>query len=366
MRIARKRGITFLGVLLGLPMGAFVAAVFLNAFIDPFNLVHNTGIYAFANEYQRSTNAGRIRTSGPFDAAVVGSSYVGNFDPALIEGVFGTKTKVFSIFGASSRETTLTLSYLLKKRTALKLVFFEASIWNVCNDAWHPAWEFPIRLYDDNPIGVAENLFSIDTIRLSIKELHYRYGIQNSGFTDSETLVHRWYETQAWAFNNPDQIKRVLARDLPTIPEATTLSESQIEADASVILACMKKILPITAQHPDTTFFIFNPPVLQYLLWFRARIGLIEVWNRAQERFAAEISTTPNVRYFDFYAATEIGDDCRRFMDTAHFDPAASDQIVRWMKSGTFERTKASNPAISDAVRSAIRDRVACPPYEER
>jgi hypothetical protein len=98
-----------------------------------------------------------------------------------------------------------------------------------------------------------------------------------------------------------------------------------------------EKIIPTAAEHSNTTFLIFNPSVLQYLLWVRARLGLIEVWNRAQELFATEISKVPNVHYFDFYAASEIQSDCRRFMDIAHFDPATGDQLVRWMNAGTFE-----------------------------
>jgi hypothetical protein len=140
------------------------------------------------------------------------------------------------------------------------------------------------------------------------------------------------------------------------------MAEQQIEAEALRMFHCMERLVAIAKQYPDTNFFIFNPPVLQQLLWYRARLGLVEVWIRAQERFAANISE-PNIKYFDFHAATEIEGDCRRFMDIAHFDPDTGDQLVRWMHDGTFQRTKASNPSISAAIRDSLGEPYACPPH---
>ena len=184
----------------------YAAVAGTNFLIDPFHLIRKSDIYAFGNEFQRSTNAGRIRTEPPFEAAVVGTSYIGNFDPAVIKRVFGAEAKIFAVFGGSNLETLLTLSFLLERRPALKFVFVEASIWNVCNDSWHPAWPFPIRLYSDNPLGIAEYLVSGEALRLSAKQLLYRSGILNAGFSGLEPRVHRWYEDQHVNFSNPDHL----------------------------------------------------------------------------------------------------------------------------------------------------------------
>ena len=69
----------------------YAAVAGANFLIDPFHLIRKSDIYAFGNEFQRSTNAGRIRTEPPFEAAVVGTSYIGNFDPAVIKKVFGAE-----------------------------------------------------------------------------------------------------------------------------------------------------------------------------------------------------------------------------------------------------------------------------------
>jgi hypothetical protein len=334
------------------PMGCVFLAIYAavavaNFFIDPFQLIRKSEIYAFAPEFQRSTNAGRIRTEPPFDAAVVGTSHIGNFDPAVIENVFGTRAKVFSIFGGSIREIVLTVTFLLERRPAIKFVFLEASIWNVCNDGWHSAWPFPVKLYRDNPLGIAQYLLSGDTLRLSAKQLLYRlnvYRTYNAGFSRLEPKVHRWYEEHRGEFGDPYYMK------LEEFPySASPIAGQQIEAEV--------------LQYPNTTFLIFNPPLLQQLLMHQARLGNLEVWIRAQEMFAAKLSPALNIKYFDFHAATEIEGDCRRFRDVAHFDPDTGDQLVRWMHDGTFERTAASNPSISAATMDILRQPYGCPPH---
>jgi hypothetical protein len=174
-------------------------------------------------------------------------------------------------------------------------------------------------------------------------------------------MVHRWYEDQHANFNNPNHINLILKRDLPS-SQASPMVEREIEAEALRTFHCMERFLAIAKQYPDTRLFIFNPPVLQQLLSYRAKPGLVEVWIRAQEMFAANLASVSNVKYFDFHAAADIENDCRRFMDAAHFDPAAGDQLVRWMHDGIFERTKEANQAISAAIRSAAAERVSCPP----
>ena len=149
--------------------------------------------------------------------------------------------------------------------------------------------------------------------------------------------------------------------DIPSGP-VLPMTDQQIEAESLRTFHCMQRFATVARRYPSTTFFIFNPPVLQRLLWYRGRLGQIEAWIRAQEMFAAKVAA-PNVRYFDFYAATDLERDCRRFRDVAHFDPDTGDQLVRWMHEGNFQRTAASNPAISAAIRDSLGEPHPCPPH---
>jgi hypothetical protein len=342
---------------------AIGAAMTFNALLDPFHLIRHSGIYVVTRDFQHTMNAGVIRTAPSFDAAVIGSSYVGNFDPAVIDPLFHVTSKVVSVFGSSQSDISETLRYLLQRRPELKLIFLEVSIWNVCQEANTSARRFPIELYRDDPRGLLKYLASAETLTLSALQLAYRIGYPFSRFSRDETQVHRWYEAVRASFGNPTHVMRVFNRDIPDQTTVKNYSAVQIEAEAQALLDCFERnVVRHALDNPATRFFVFNPPVLQWTLWVRARLGLIDVWNRAQELFAERITTVLNLRYFDFYAAAEIENDCNRFMDIAHFDPAASDQLVHWMHEGQFERTPRTNSAITSAVREAAAKRVACPP----
>lgn len=342
-------------------VGTLVVVVAVNFIVDPLHLIRNSDVFVVSRNYQRATNAGRIRTDPPFEAAVVGSSYIGNFDPALIEALFGARTKVFSVFGGSSREQRITRDYLLEHRPKLRYVFLEASIWGVCGQGNHPFWKFPLDLYDDSARGNAKYLASFESLLFSAGSLLFRAGYNSSYFSRQEQATHRWYEAWASNFDNPTHIRDAIQRDIPAT-QPSPMNDARIIADASTTLGCMDDFISLAKRWPATTFYIFNPPLLQMLLRYREQAGLLAAPNIAQEAFVAKIAGIPNIRYFDFLAAADIERDCRRFMDVGHFDPAASDQLVRWMHNGTYRRTVESNAAISAAVRAIAQDSVACPP----
>lgn len=346
-------------------LATFVATLGLvtttNFLVDPLHLIRGSDVFVVSRDHQRAMTAGRIRTDPPFAAAVIGSSYVGNFDPGLIEALFGVRTEVFSIFGASNKERRIALDYLLKHRPKTELVFLEASIWGVCNEGFHPYWKFPLDLYDDSSTGNAKYVASFESLRLSIGALLFRSGYRNSDFSKHVEATHRWYERSASFFNNPTHMRSLLQRDIPAA-RPSSMTDAQIAAVSSETLQCMDDFIAMAKRWPETTFFIFNPPLIQTLLRYRDQAGLVEAWNSAQEAFVVKISDIPNIHYFDFFAAANIERDCRRFMDTAHFDPAASDQLVRWMHDGTFQRTTQSNPSITATVRALVRESVNCPP----
>jgi len=338
-----------------------VVVVATNFVVDPLHLIRGSDVYVVSRNYQRMTNAGRIRTDPPFQAAVVGSSYIGNFDPALIEALFGVRTEVFSVFGGSSREQRITRDYLLGHRPHLRYVFLEASTWGVCGEGYHPFWKFPLDLYDDSARGNAKYLASFESLLFSAGELLFRAGYRSSYFSRHPEATHRWYETWASNFDNPAHIANAIQREIPAT-QPPPMNDARIAAEASATLKCMDDFISLAKRWPATTFYIFNPPLLQMLLRYREQAGLIAASNIAQEAFVAKIADIPNIRYFDFLAADSIERDCRRFMDVGHFDPAASDQLVRWMHDGTYQRTAESNASISAAVRAIAQASVTCPP----
>ena len=157
-------------------------------------------LYATSQDTQRVANAEIILTAPPFEAAIVGTSYVGNMQPALVGELFGFRTRVLSVFGATQKEVSATLSYLLKRRPALKLVFVETSVWNVCDLGDHAAWPFPTDLYEREPVALIKHLMAWSTFRWSLLKLRLVAGWPTPHFSRDPRAVHRWFEVNGEIF----------------------------------------------------------------------------------------------------------------------------------------------------------------------
>jgi hypothetical protein len=349
-------------------IGAFAPAAVvaaLNAVVDPFHLIHQGRIYVTDRNFQRYVNAGMIRTEPPFEAAVVGSSYIANFDADLIERLFGQKTRVISVYGAGFKETVPTLAYLLKKRK-IKTVFFDVPVYGWCEYRDHPTWKFPAGLYQDNPLSTLVYLLKGETTRLSLDILEFGWG-----FKGDLPLSYRWQEVVRWYEQlehrfDPKLLAPQIGKDMNFSMAPIVHSASEIEKLASEYAACLhRNIWPVIESYPETQFYLLNPPVLQQLLRYRTLLGQVPVWTRAQEIIAVELQQLGNARYFDFYAAGSIESDCRKFLDTAHFDLPSTDQLLTWMKKGQYERTSTTNSEVSAAVAEVASARVECPPKDD-
>jgi hypothetical protein len=264
--------------------------------------------------------------------------------------------------GGSQKEVSTTLQYLLDRHPAIRLVILETSIWNVCNMADHPFWPFQAGFHERSPSALAKYLVSGETLGLSLSRLAFTWQGWFAGtFTDDVRRVHRWIERMEGQFHNPEHIRQQFAYSVPRPEEPLHPSASLTAAQANNVLQCFEaNIMTIVRAYPQVQFLLFNPPVFQWLQWYRHRKGDIDAWNLAEERIAIQLPK--NARYFDFYAAGEIQNDCMRYMDMGHFDQESADLIVKWLFEGRLERTASTNDAISAAVRDGAQERVSCPP----
>jgi hypothetical protein len=252
----------------------------------------------------------------------------------------------------------LTLAYLLARRPELKVVFLEASVWELCNTGIRLTWNFPDGLYRDDFGARLQYLTSGTTLATSGRKIGFLLGLGGS-FSRDARMSHRWIDALRGNFNNPKYMTLILRRDAPKAkPNEPHILD--VEADAKVVAACFEHwILPYVRAHPKTTFYVFNPPVIQQLLWYQESRGVVSAWARAEELIAKKFRA-PNLKVFDFYADKEVVNDCTRFMDIAHFDEATGDRIVKFMHEGKFERTKQTNAAISALAKSDLTERHPC------
>src|SRR5882724_2295039 len=106
----------------------FFFVVIWNFIFDPFSQIRDSGIYICCPDYHRYVNAGIIKNNHNYNAIILGTSYIANFNNDLIDKLFGVKSQTLSIFGGSQKEISITLDYALSKHPDLKMVFLETNI----------------------------------------------------------------------------------------------------------------------------------------------------------------------------------------------------------------------------------------------
>jgi hypothetical protein len=347
----------------------FVLIPVFNFALDPFHLFRADRVYVKDANYQRHANAGIILTDPPFDALVIGGSYIANFTPELVDRLFAVASRVLSVWGGSQKEVSTTLRFALRKRPALKAVFYNVSVWGLCSEGDHPFWPLPARLYADDPLGYAEALFSRGATTLAFLKVIKVTGLGKPGldrpegafFTDDVRSVPRWDDNRTDLFGSAERLRKVLAESARNPP--ATLTPAEVESRARDILPCFERhVLSLVREHPATRFYIFNTPTFQWWHWAWNTHGMTAVWDRAQTLIAEALAQHANAEYHDFFAAIEIVNDCTRFRDMGHFDLRTGDELVALLRRGDYRRTPATDRWISQRALANTAQLVACPP----
>ena len=341
----------------------FVALIALfNFWLDPYHLFRADNLYVKDSNHQRYVNAGIILTDPDFDALVVGTSYVANFNTATIDRLFGFRSRVLAVWGGPQKVVTETLRFALSRHPDLKAVFIGMSIWGSCGETDHPVWHFPAALYRGELRGYLPALLTRDPTILAAEKFLKITGLgkPSTEFTDKVAEVPRWEESEA-LLGSPERLREGLAdadqdRVFSPTPEA-------IAASATAIAACVERnVLSLARQYPATRFHVFNPPTFQWWLWRWQRAGSVPIWNEAQALIAQAVAKMPNTNYYDFFAADEIVNDCTRFRDLGHFDSRSADDLAAMMRQGRYRRAPDSNDWISQRITANALEPVACPP----
>jgi hypothetical protein len=359
MMAARLWCVKFLAFLLL----ALASVVAFNVVVDPFQLFRPSGAFIVDREHQRLANAGLIRTAPDFVNVAVGSSFIGNLRTGLVTELFGGRTLLLSMAAGGNRDMLLTAAYVLKRRPSIRNAFIEVARDPCTRDVQHLVY-FPMGVYRDRWLGVVDELMSMETTRLAVLKLRMRYaGHYFYPFSDRIENMHGWYAFMRDRFGNPDHVRRQF-KD-PGSP-AVAPTPAGIEARASGWARCyVDEYLAFASAYPAVQFYFFLPPAFQWQQWLFRREGFLQVLARGQEIASGAVSQQPNAQFFDFDAAHAVTNDCRRYMDMFHFDPAAVDDMVRWMREGRYQVTAANSRDMSRTILENARERVPCSPLQE-
>jgi hypothetical protein len=283
----------------------------------------------------------------PYEGIVLGDSMSQNFLPALTTRILGRPYINLCLSGATYFEERTLLE------TALRSGQVREVLWGIAfseaggaSDRSRLDREFPLYLYDADPLNDVRYLFNRDVLAQAVR----RASGGPWGGTDLNAF-NNWY----WiAGDRPgrDQVlasferKRFRGDPQPGIPPDYDLATMKANFDLNVLA-------PIRA-HPEVRFNVFVPPFTTlYFVDMQANrpqfFALVVGYYR--HVFHA-LAALPNVHLHDFDLAP-LTRDLALYKDIRHYQLPVNAWILRQIKAGRYRVTPENADALFDAFAAA-------------
>lgn len=333
---------TFLTFLPALAIAAF------NYIVDPiqyFRLAsfYKPGVYA----QERFLYPALIRHH-QYDGAIIGTSTAMTIRPSFVNRLFGGQFIKLTMNGGRPGEQAIVLGAAFSQSNGT----LRNVIWGIDPHMWqysikdrNPTYFFPEYLYKSDPIGISQlYLLSRDITVLSFKSLYYSLKnrvppIDNDNIgnwidyfaqfkyscTSLETQVSKWFSHSTRPPKGPP--------NLAAVNELKQIFDENFDHN----------ILPFIIQHPETTFYLYNPP------YSRAEAFAVAVTapeklaarQHLKERLQRLTNQFPNVKYYDFEQLRNITDNLDNYYDIQHHSKAINDSIFEYMAKNNGLSTNA-------------------------
>ena len=341
------------------PCLACIAAF--NAAMDPFHLYHSDNLYVVDYAYVKLDDVGFIRTDHYYDAIMVNSSFMNNVDVGQADAIFKQRTLLLGIFGGGQQDILEITRYALSRNPGIRRAFVEFWQEPVCQNQRSSNGYLPADIMHGEPQAPVRYLLGKDMIWLSLQKLSILIsGSVTAPFSSERSDVHNWFKLKRADFNNPERFRKLYyPGDIASTPQTSVQIEGQSKAWAS----CFDHYYgDLAREYPNVEFYLYATPLFQWRSWYLERSSWISVWQRGEDLAAATLPA--NAKLFDFNAAFDIADDCRRYMDIGHFDPRGNAEILGWMREGRYQKSPiASYPQSETVIRNAAT-KAACPPAD--
>lgn len=283
----------------------------------------------------------------PYEGIVLGDSMSQNFLPDLTTRILGRPYVNLSLSGATYFEERTLLE------TALRSGQVREVLWGIAFSEARGApdrsrldREFPLYLYDADPLNDVRYLFNRDVLDQAVR----RASGGPWGTTDLNDF-NNWY----WSEGNQAGRDRVLASfekkrfrggRRPDIPPAYDLATMKANFDLNILA-------PIRA-HPEVRFNLFVPPFTTlYFADMQANrpqfFALVVGYYRHVFHALAPL---PNVRLHDF-DLVPVTRDLDLYKDIRHYQLPVSAWILHQVQAGRYRITPANADAVLDAFVAA-------------
>lgn len=323
------------------------AIIGLNYLVDPLQFYRKALYSPHFSDNQRFQNPG-LAKNYEYDTIILGTSMAENFVPSYIEEKLGFKTIKLAMSGATSKEQAVMAEF------AMKTGKVENVIW--CIDYFAIAGgseklrsdkEFPMYLYDSNPLNDIRYLFNKDTLRDSLK-ITLKLGENN----DNLELLNNWNDYFSDQFNR----ERVLEVYSDFVEEHFARYNKNEFAYAYLKASLDKNIIRIIKENEDINFYLYFPPysILQQYTYYATDKTLFENELKTKAYFFDQVKNLSNAKVYDFQSDANITFNLDNYKDTIHHSQKMNEYIIDSMAANQYLVTSENIKKNADALKSQV------------
>ena len=291
----------------------------LNFVVDPFQQYRISDWYKITKKKQRYVTPGLAKNFN-YDAAVIGSSMVENFDLSYINKALSVKSLNLAMAGMSAHEMSYLLTTVIRENSAVSKIILSLDTYELSGKPGRFRNEsLPLYLYDDVWINDIKYLLSLQTLKYSLKVL-------TKGRYQQIDLNTIWNWRDLRQYSRSSVVESVKSGNFN---KGFKLSNYRY----NVLKESFKyNILHFIKENPHITFLIYYPPY-SYVAY---KDMLDKGWLSdvlQLKRYIASLNIE-NLNVFDFQCVTSITNNLNNYTDITHFSPKINEYIISSLKIG--------------------------------
>jgi hypothetical protein len=315
---------------------ASLSLIGVNYTVDPMQQYRISSFYPiyFAPIKERYLNAGLAKNYG-YHSIVLGTSHTANFIiPEVEKNLHFNKTIKLCLNGGTGKELGITLQTAVENNKKLESVLWGVDILSFSGSPERERGKsdsFPLYLYDKEILNDYRYLYSIDTLKYSLKALLYPTIISRDDPLFDLNHMYQWQHQSTKRF----KVNRVLKSYTQKKKEYASRNKEQYS------LANLKKSFDINflntiKNNPQIDFKIFFPPYSLLHFKMLEENKMLDDMTDFKKYLADELSTLPNVVLYDFQIANNITSNLNNYKDTSHFHQKISTWILEEMGKNRY------------------------------
>lgn len=306
--------------------------------IDPYIHFHkpDTESYFYVLNNERSQNDG-ISKYFDYDAMITGTSMTENFKSSELNEVFGCNSIKVPYSGGSYKEINDSVKVAIDSNPDLKMVIRGLDMERFTNDKdlmRSDLGDYPIYLYDENPLNDVQYLWNRDIIWNKIWPMLSERNKEDfkPGITSFDDYS-RWQDSYTFGKTSiyPGDVPKTFAGEPVRLSgeEKTNIEEN-----------ITQNVTSIAKENPNITFYYFITPYS--VAWWGQLVSSGTIYSQIEaEEYAIKlILECDNIKLFSFNNRMDITTDLNNYKDKTHYGEWVNSLILRWMYNGDYQLTR--------------------------